>query len=202
MILKFPALTGGCGWTPCAPLGRRLAAVPGVTNHPHVLSRLLLCLALLPSLAAAQSKSSSPAPDPQVRQNLVLEGVRTTAYTHTEKDHIKYGARTAAGTALKFGAVRSAAADWSIYPVGTVFQIEGNPALYVVDDYGSALVGTRTIDLYKPSLSYVSRWGVRRVNITILKWGSFAKSLAILKPRENKAPHVRKMVARLEARSA
>ena len=100
------------------------------------------------------------------------------------------------------GAVRSAAADWSIYPVGTVFQIEGNPALYVVDDYGSALVGTRTIDLYKPSLSYVSRWGVRRVNITILKWGSFAKSLAILKPRENKAPHVRQMVARLEARSA
>jgi 3D (Asp-Asp-Asp) domain-containing protein len=154
----------------------------------------------LPSLAAAQNKN--PAPDPQVRQNLVLEGVRTTAYTHTEKDHIKYGARTAAGTALKFGAVRSAAADWSIYPVGTVFQIEGNPALYVVDDYGSALVGTRTIDLYKPSLSYVSRWGVRRVNITILKWGSFAKSLAILKPRESKAPHVRKMVARLEARSA
>ena len=145
-------------------------------------------------------RSTAPAAPPS--PGTVISGVKTTAYTHSESDHISYGARTAAGTQLRSGVVRSAAADRSVFPLGTVFRINGDSTVYVVDDYGSALVGTRTIDLYKPSLSYVSRWGVRRVNITILKWGSFAKSLAILKPRENKAPHVRKMVARLEARSA
>lgn len=102
---------------------------------------------------------------------------------------------------LKYGQLRSAAADWSVYPVGTVFQIEGDVSLYIVDDYGSALVGTRTIDLYKPSSYSMNLWGVRKVNIRIVKWGSFSKSLAILKPRQ-KASHVRAMVSRLESRPA
>ena len=55
------------------------------------------------------------------------------------------------GKPLRFGMVRSAAADWSRYPVGTRFRIVGKPYEYVIDDYGSALVGTDTIDLYKPS---------------------------------------------------
>ena len=79
-----------------------------------------------------------------------INSVRTTAYTHSESDHIIYGARTAVGSNLKYGNVRSAAADWSVYPVGTIFQIEGLPYVYQVVDYGSALVGTNTIDLYKP----------------------------------------------------
>ncbi len=131
-----------------------------------------------------------------------VQEVRTTAYTHSESDHIEFGARTAAGTGLLYGKVRSAAADWSVYPVGTVFQIQGDPSLYIVDDYGSALVGTRTIDLYKPTQASMNSWGVRRVTITVLKWGSFDKSLAILKPRQFKASHVREMVARLMSRPA
>ena len=98
------------------------------------------------------------------------------------------------------GQVRSAAADWSVYPVGTVFQIKGDACLYIVDDYGSALVGTKTIDLYKPTTSSMNQWGTRNVTITILKWGSYAKSLAILKPRIYKASHVREMVGRLALR--
>jgi hypothetical protein len=86
--------------------------------------------------------------------------------------------------------------------VGTVFQIQGDPSLYIVDDYGSALVGTKTIDLYKPSHSSMNLWGTRRVTIRVIKWGSFAKSLAILKPRAYKAPHIRKMVASIESRPA
>jgi len=132
----------------------------------------------------------------------VIHGVRTTAYTHTEQDHVSYGARTAAGTSLQYGTVRSAAADWSVYPVGTVFQIQGDSALYIVDDYGSALVGTQTIDLYKPSPAAMSKWGVRRVSIRVLKWGSYARSLAILRPRQGAASHVREMVARLQTRTA
>jgi hypothetical protein len=48
----------------------------------------------------------------------------------------------------------------------------------------------------------MNRWGTRRVTIQVIKWGSFAKSLAILKPRAYKAPHIRKMVASIEARPA
>ena len=126
-----------------------------------------------------------------------ISSVRTTAYTHSESDHIIYGARTAVGSNLKYGSVRSAAADWSVYPVGTIFQIEGLPYLYQVDDYGSALVGTNTIDLYKPDKATMNAWGVRNVNIRVIKWGSFSKSLTILRPR-TAYPHIRKMVARIE----
>jgi hypothetical protein len=55
--------------------------------------------------------------------------VRTTAYTHDESDHIVYGVKNAIGTNLKFGNVRSAAADWSRFPVGTKFRIAGQPGV-------------------------------------------------------------------------
>ena len=67
---------------------------------------------------------------------------------------------------------------------------------YVVEDYGSALVGKRTIDLYKPSRNAMNAWGVRDVKIDIVKWGSYQESLDVLKPR-TKYGHVRKMVDRL-----
>lgn len=126
--------------------------------------------------------------------------VRTTAYTHDESDHIVYGVKNAIGTNLKFGNVRSAAADWSVYPVGTIFQIEGLPYVYQVDDYGSALVGTNTIDLYKPDKATMKAWGVRNVNIRVLKWGSFSKSLSIMKDRTGYS-HIRRMVSRIQGSS-
>ena len=126
-----------------------------------------------------------------------ISSVKTTAYTHREKDHIEWGPKTAVGTTLKYGRVRSAAADWSVYPVGTVFQIEGEPYVYEVDDYGSALVGTNTIDLYKPDFSKLNDWGCRRVNIRVIKWGSFQKSLTIMKPRTTN-DYIKKMVDRIQ----
>ena len=114
-----------------------------------------------------------------------------------------YGGRRAARPGLPPARrVRSAAADWSVYPVGTVFQIEGDPSVYEIDDYGSALVGTQTIDIYKPSKATMNQWGVRNVNINVLQWGSFDKSLAILKPREKKALHVREMAQKIRRGSA
>src|SRR6188474_3516390 len=126
-----------------------------------------------------------------------IAGVKTTAYTHSERDHRKYGAATATGERLKYGSVRSAATDWSVYPVGTIFKIEGEPYTYQVDDYGSALVGTNTIDLYKPSKGAMNAYGSKKVNIEGVKWGSFSKSLAIMKPRL-KYQHIKQMVARIE----
>jgi 3D (Asp-Asp-Asp) domain-containing protein len=126
--------------------------------------------------------------------------VRTTAYTHDESDHIVYGVKNAIGTNLKFGNVRSAAADWSRFPVGTKFRIAGQPGVvYEVDDYGSALVGTGTIDLYKPSQSMMNNWGVRHVDIEVIQWGSYERSMRLMRDR-TKWKHVRAMMEGIEAR--
>ena len=123
--------------------------------------------------------------------------VRTTAYTCSEDDHIVYGSKNATGTQLRYtNRVRSAAADWSFYPVGTVFSIAGLPYLYVVDDYGSALTGTGTIDIYKPTKDVMNTWGRRNVEITIVQWGSFTRSAEILAQR-TKYGHCNQMLANI-----
>lgn len=124
--------------------------------------------------------------------------VRTTAYTCSEADHLAYGSKNAIGTPLRYSnKVRSAAADWSFYPVGTVFRISGMPQLFVIDDYGSALTGTGTIDLYKPSKGYMNKWGRRNVEITVVQWGSFKRSAKILSGR-TKFAHCAKMLANIK----
>lgn len=124
--------------------------------------------------------------------------VRTTAYTCSEADHIKYGSKNATGTQLKYtNRVRSAAADWSVYPVGTVFKIKGLPHLYVIDDYGSALTGTATIDLYKPTKGHMNAWGLRNVEIAIVNWGSYERSAKLLSGRTGYA-HCREMYTNIQ----
>ena len=158
-----------------------------------------LCIAFVCASTLAGKLQTPPAtPTPIRSAGQIIPGVRTTAYTHSEADHLQYGARSAVGTQLKAGSIRSAAADWSIYPLGTVFQIQGDPSVYVVDDYGRALVGTRTIDIYQPTTGLMNLWGTRNVNIRVLRWGSPAKSLAVLKPRAFKAQHVREMISRIQ----
>jgi 3D (Asp-Asp-Asp) domain-containing protein len=128
-----------------------------------------------------------------------FQTVRTTAYTHTESDHRKYGRQNAVGSRLLSGSVRSAAADWSRWPAGTTFRLIDTGELYRVDDYGWALTGTNTIDLYKTSRSEMNSWGVRRVNIEVLNWGDPDRSLSILRPR-GKYRHVRAMISQIEDR--
>src|SRR5207244_375433 len=68
--------------------------------------------------------------------------VKTTAYTQSEPSHRAYGCANACGGRLCSGAVASASADWSRYPVGTHFKVKESGQEFVIDDYGSALVGT------------------------------------------------------------
>ncbi len=117
--------------------------------------------------------------------------VRTTAYHHSEPG----GRATAVGGYLR--PTHSAAADWSWLPAGTRFRILATGDEYIVEDYGSALVGRYTIDIYKATRDEMNRWGVRYVEIEILQLGSYATSLAVLIPRQ-KYPHVRAMVAGLQ----
>ena len=127
--------------------------------------------------------------------------VRTTAYSHSELDHLSYGARNAVGTQLKYtNQVRSAAADWSVYPLGTRFMIKGEPYVYVVDDYGGALVGTGTIDIYHPTKDLMRKWGVRVVEIQVLRWGSSQLSMKVLADR-TRYRHCAKMQAALREQS-
>ncbi len=120
---------------------------------------------------------------PTYRDDTTHRVVRTTAYSHMENEPGAPGRMNAAGGILKYGQVRSAAADWSKYPVGTKFRIKGLPYLYVVDDYGSALTGTNTIDIFHPSLKGMNKWGTRPVEIDVVQWGSWERTLNLLKGR-------------------
>jgi 3D (Asp-Asp-Asp) domain-containing protein len=122
-----------------------------------------------------------------------MRNVRTTAYTHSERG----GCHNALDCRLSSRHVMSAASDWSRFPLGTRFRLAGTNDEYIIDDYGIALVGTDTIDLYKASRLDMQRWGVRHVDIDILQWGSEEQSLKVLAPR-SKHRCVRQMVASLQ----
>ena len=117
--------------------------------------------------------------------------VRTTAYT---------GKRNAIGKPLQHGPVTSAASDWSEFPLGTRFRLLESGKNYIIDDYGSAMVGTRTVDLCMPGYRAMNAWGVRTVEIQIQEWGSPRRSLEVLSPRE-KAWYVRRMTTSLRKQS-
>ena len=171
--------------------------------------------------------------------------VRTTAYTHSEADHLEYGARNAMGGRLKAASrpvqraevrtpaddslifarletlrgkmkkakkvqkggkkkskpqpprIGSAAAYWSRWPAGTTFRLLSTGQTYRVEDYGWALAGRNTIDLYMGNQRDMNNWGVRTEPIQVLKWGSREESLRILVPRQSHK-HVRRMVLQLQ----
>jgi 3D (Asp-Asp-Asp) domain-containing protein len=125
-----------------------------------------------------------------------MNNVRTTAYTRVEEG----GHKNALGTYLSGRHVMSAASDWSRFPLGTRFRICSSREEYIIDDYGTALVGTSTIDLYKPTKLEMKRWGVRNVDIDILQWGSEEKSLQVLGPRA-KHPQVQSMLVALQKKT-
>ena len=126
-----------------------------------------------------------------------FQTVRTTAYTHSERDHRPYGALSALGTRLRYDKVHSAAADWARWPAGTLFRIQETGELCQVDDYGWALAGTNTIDLYKPSRWEMCRWDSRRVHIEILHWGDPWSSYRRLKPVSGYR-HVKRMMKEIK----
>jgi 3D (Asp-Asp-Asp) domain-containing protein len=148
--------------------------------------------AALTILLAGCAGRQLPEYEPPLKRSQFMK-VRTTAYTDTESDHIRYQNSSAAGTALQNGSVRSAAADWARWPLGTRFLILATGQEYEVDDYGWAISGRNTIDLYCPNFGEMNDWGVRRVTIQILEWGSTKHSYAVLSPRRNYA-HVRRML--------
>ena len=214
---------------------------------------------------AVASRTLPPYEPPMARAD--FQTVRTTAYTHTESDHVAYGARNALGGTLRSATVPkgsyrsrkalkvssawdadeeltmtvmtrrdriamarkakaksnaakaskgkkrksaksrkpqpprigSAAADWSRWPVGTTFRLVRTGQVYKVDDYGWALAGRNTIDLYMSSRGEMNRWGVRHEPIQILQWGDRQASLTLLQARQH-YKHCRRMALALQER--
>jgi len=172
--------------------------------HKQTTSRLsraavVLAAALLSACSTSDASRQSPAPAAAAPKVSKSVPVVATAYGASAKCNSKWAGKNAIGGRLKSGEVTSAAADWSRFPVGTKFRVKETGRVYVVDDYGSAMVGKDKVDLFKTNYRDVYRWGVRNVQLEIIEWGSFEKSLAILKPR-SRSRHVKAMVHSLEAK--
>jgi 3D (Asp-Asp-Asp) domain-containing protein len=95
--------------------------------------------------------------------------------------------------------IGSAAADWSRWPAGTVFRLPSTGQNYRVEDYGWALAGRNTIDLYMANRRQMDSWGAREETIEILKWGDPQESLQFLQ-RHQDYRHIKRMVLELEGR--
>jgi 3D (Asp-Asp-Asp) domain-containing protein len=95
--------------------------------------------------------------------------------------------------------IGSAAADWSRWPAGTVFRLLSTGQNYRVEDYGWALSGRNTIDLYMANQRDMNSWGARAETIEILKWGDPEESLQFLR-RHQDYRHIKRMVLELEGR--
>jgi 3D (Asp-Asp-Asp) domain-containing protein len=231
---------------------------------------LLLCagstalfLSACETTSTARHTSVLPKYEPPLTKR-DFQNVRTTAYTHTESDHLAYGNHNALGTTLhaatgpirraeyspravavngddpadyrrasysgaalekfslketkttklvktKHGTkkvtvtrkpqIGSAAADWSRWPAGTVFRLISTGQVYRVEDYGWALAGRNTIDLYMPSRSTMNSWGAREENIQILQWGDPNESLRLLQGHQGYR-HIRRMVLELQGQDS
>lgn len=100
-------------------------------------------------------------------------------------------------TKVKPPKIGSAAADWSRWPAGTTFRLLSTGQIYRVEDYGWALSGRNTIDLYMATPQEMNSWGAREEPIQILHWGDPEESLRLLAPRQD-YKHVRRMILELQ----
>jgi 3D (Asp-Asp-Asp) domain-containing protein len=98
---------------------------------------------------------------------------------------------------VKAPKIGSAAADWSRWPAGTTFRLLSTGQTYRVDDYGWALSGRNTIDLYMATSREMNSWGAREEPIQILHWGDPQESLRLLEAKQN-YKHIRRMVLELQ----
>ncbi len=68
-----------------------------------------------------------------------------------------------------------------------------------MEDYGWALAGRNTIDLYMPNQREMNDWGLRQEAIQVVKWGDPQESLRLLR-RHQDYRHIKRMVLELEGR--
>ena len=129
----------------------------------------------------------------------VTTTVTTTRVTKTTTPTTK-GAKRAVAVSKSPPRIGSAAADWSRWPMGTTFRLLSTGQVYRVEDYGWALSGRNTIDLYMANRSDMNSWGARQEPIQVLHWGDTQQSLQILQSHTD-YKHIKRMVLELEGRN-
>lgn len=95
--------------------------------------------------------------------------------------------------------IGSAAADWARWPAGTTFRLLSTGQIYRVDDYGWALAGRNTIDLYMANSHEMNIWGAREEPIQVLQWGDPQESARVLQGRQG-YKHIRRMLLEIDGR--
>ena len=131
-------------------------------------------------------------------QPFSMDETRTTTRVSTTTRVTKTTRRAKRAVAVaKPPKIGSAAADWGRWPMGTTFRLLSTGQVYRVDDYGWALSGRNTIDLYMANSRDMNTWGARQEPIQILQWGDPRQSLEFLAPRQS-YKHVRRMVLELQ----
>jgi len=130
-------------------------------------------------------------------QPFSIDEPRTVARMTTRVTKITRRGKKVVVAKAKPPKIGSAAADWSRWPAGTTFRLLSTGQIYRVDDYGWALSGRNTIDLYMATSQEMDSWGARAEPIQILHWGDPQESLRFLESRQTHK-HVRRMVLELQ----
>jgi 3D (Asp-Asp-Asp) domain-containing protein len=121
------------------------------------------------------------------------------ATTRGTKSTTTHGAKRAVAVSKAPPPIGSAAADWSRWPMGTTFRLLSTGQMYRVEDYGWALSGRNTIDLYMANQRDMNAWGARQEPIQILRWGDPRESLQFLQSHQD-YKHIKRMVLELQGR--
>jgi 3D (Asp-Asp-Asp) domain-containing protein len=134
--------------------------------------------------------------EPETNVRKATRATTTTTTTTTRTVKVVRGKRVVVKSKPQPPKIGSAAADWSRWPVGTTFRLLSTGQIYRVDDYGWALAGRNTIDLYMATQAEMNEWGAREEPIQVLKWGDSEESLRFLE-RHQDYKHIRRMVLEL-----
>jgi len=147
-----------------APVDHRRAIVPHGARLLRAPGAQIAAKARSPTRPAERALAR-PGPFPAaVGPGDVVE-MFVTAYTHTERDHRRFGRRNCLGEPLAIGQVAS---DPLFLPVGSVVRFNGRK--YCVRDVGGRVRGAH-IDLYVANLAAVRSWGKRRLKVEIISIG-------------------------------
>jgi len=174
-------------------LGGELHAAGPPIHRAEAATRATLAYEVPRAVPVDETASHSPQLQP-----FSMEETRTVTRTS------KHGAKTPRSVKRAVAISRppqigSAAADWSRWPAGTVFRLLSTGQSYRVEDYGWALSGRNTIDLYMANQREMNSWGAREERIEILQWGDSKESLQFLR-RHQDYRHIKRMVLELEGR--
>jgi 3D (Asp-Asp-Asp) domain-containing protein len=174
-------------------LGGELHAAGPPIHRAEAVARVTLAYEVPRAIPVDETASYSPRLQP-----FSMDETRTVTRTTKRVTKTTRGVKRAVMVS-KPPQIGSAAADWSRWPAGTVFRLLSTGQTYRVEDYGWALSGRNTIDLYMANQREMNSWGAREETIQILQWGNPEESLQFLRSHQN-YKHIKRMVLELEGR--